>query len=56
MNTAAQETIMKSYESATLVELGNASQLVLGIDGDPPDAPNQNPLHQWVPTVADIDE
>lgn len=45
---------MKTYESATLVELGNASDLVLGDEGLPPDS-TDGPWQKEA-TFLDIDE
>lgn len=46
---------MKTYESATLVELGNAGDLVLGDDGDGLDFITGQPC-QEDPTFLDVNE
>ena len=46
---------MKTYEPSTIVELGNASALVLGEDGEPADSPIPFPP-QPVGTLLDTDE
>lgn len=47
---------MKTYESARLVELGDANDLVLGNEGMPLDSLPDDITRQFIATFVDIDE